>query len=568
MKTQEISKDFIKTAFQSQHFKMLFSGEKTHKPALEFTKEIIPFTTDKGLIMELIKAGLPEIYRGDTLKETSAMVEWCLENGFDSMSGDDGGETSPPLILLNLVERSGSILFHDKYKNARIEICHEGRKSVHALSSTTVKRWLSMTYFKNIGKAISDQAFRQAFQLLEAKALYESEKIETYLRVAESEGEVVIAMCDEDRHVAVIDNEGYRITRDSPVKFMASPFTSPIAFPDKGNGEILSDLQKLLGLESGNFYRVLSFMIGTFNPKGPYFCLFVEGEQGSGKSFLCAALKTILDPSSVTKLRMPDSDQDLMIMAKENHLLVFDNMSGLGGEMSDALCRLATGGGLVKRKLYTDDESQIFNESRPFICNGITGIASRQDLLERSIPLNLPSIAEGQRKTEEEMLQELERIRPFITDFLFKAVSSALKNFPTTKTPTQFRMADAAKWLQAAEPATGLPKGTLLKALEEGQNEVVMETISSNTLAQALYQIAERGPYEGHVGELLVRMKEGLDIVRLDRKFPSNPAHLSHTLKRYSAGLKRAGINVEFGPKQRNGRLIKVWLSDRHIFDA
>jgi hypothetical protein len=59
-----------------------------------------------------------------------------------------------------------------------------------------------------------------------------------------------------------------------------------------------------------------------------------------------------------------------MIQAKEYHLLVYDNASGMKGDISDALCTLATGGGLATRKLYSDDELQVFTASRPFIING------------------------------------------------------------------------------------------------------------------------------------------------------------------------------------------------------
>lgn len=563
-----ISTNFIRSAFQSPNFKLLFNGEKTHTPALSFTKEIVPYTTDKGFIIELIKSGLPEIYQGDTIKEISSMVDWCLDNGFDSAEKANSVEKSPPLILLALVEQSGATLFYDKYSNARIEINENGKKSVYALSSTKVKRWLSRLYYTHMGKAISDQAFRQAYQLLEAKALFDSPQIDVHLRFASSDGNIIVALCDDNRNVAVVGPDGYEVGTDSSVKFMDSSYTAPLPLPLKGSNNVLGELQDLLGMENSNFHRLLAFLLCAFKPGGPYFCLFVEGEQGSGKSFLCLVVKTLIDPSVVPKLRMPDKEQDLMILAKDNHLLLFDNMSGLNPAMSDALCRLATGGGFATRKLYTDEDSQIFYECRPFVCNGITGIATRPDLLERAIPLNIPSIALGGRKTEGEMLESFEKIQPKVLDFLLNATAVALKNFDHTATPTQFRMADAAKWIQAAEPATGLPKGTLLKALEDGQNEVVLEAISANTVAQALYKIAEAKPYEGTIGNLLVLMKEGLDIVRYDRKFPSNPAHLSHTLKRYGPGLKKAGINVEFGPKTRQGKIIKVWLSDDHVFDA
>ncbi len=90
----------------------------------------------------------------------------------------------------------------------------------------------------------------------------------------------------------------------------------------------------------------------------------MEGEQGSGKSLLCTIIKKIIDPSSVEKMRLPDSEQNLMIQAKDYYLLVFDNASGMKADISDALCTLSTGGGMAVRKLYTDAERQVFNQIR------------------------------------------------------------------------------------------------------------------------------------------------------------------------------------------------------------
>jgi hypothetical protein len=53
------------------------------------------------------------------------------------------------------------------------------------------------------------------------------------------------------------------------------------------------------------------------------------------------------------------------------YLLAFDNLSGLPPWLSDALCRLATGGSFAVRQLYTDDEEVLFEASRPILLNGI-----------------------------------------------------------------------------------------------------------------------------------------------------------------------------------------------------
>ena len=49
-----------------------------------------------------------------------------------------------------------------------------------------------------------------------------------------------------------------------------------------------------------------------------------------------------------------------MIAANNSRLLAFDNLSGIPAWLSDALCRVATGGSLAVRQLYTDDEEVLF----------------------------------------------------------------------------------------------------------------------------------------------------------------------------------------------------------------
>jgi hypothetical protein len=61
-------------------------------------------------------------------------------------------------------------------------------------------------------------------------------------------------------------------------------------------------------------------------------------------------------------------------------LLAFDNVSGLPIWLSDALCRLASGGSFAVRRLYTDDEEVLlvlFEAARPILLNGIDEVISR-----------------------------------------------------------------------------------------------------------------------------------------------------------------------------------------------
>ena len=89
-----------------------------------------------------------------------------------------------------------------------------------------------------------------------------------------------------------------------------------------------------------------------------------------------------------------------MIAANNGYLLAFDNLSGLPVWLSDALCRLASGGSFAVRQLFSDDEEVLFEAARPILLNGIEEVISRPDLGDRAIFLTLAPIVDALRRPE------------------------------------------------------------------------------------------------------------------------------------------------------------------------
>ena len=133
---------------------------------------------------------------------------------------------------------------------------------------------------------------------------------------------------------------------------------------------------------------------------GPYPLLAISGEQGSAKTVLSKLLKALIDPNAAPVRALSREERELMIAANNGYLLAFDNLSGLPNWLSDALCRLATGGSFAVRQLYTDDEEMLFEAARPILLNGIEEVVSRPDLGDRAIFLTLAPIGRGERRPE------------------------------------------------------------------------------------------------------------------------------------------------------------------------
>src|SRR5215208_8066384 len=131
----------------------------------------------------------------------------------------------------------------------------------------------------------------------------------------------------------------------------------------------------------------------------------------AAKSTTVRVLRALVDPAVEPLRALPKNERDLAIAAGNAWVLAFDNLSGIRDQLSDALCRLATGGGFATRILYTDDEEIIFSAKRPIILNGIDDIATRGDLQERSLLVSLPSIPE-ERRVEEAAFWAARRLSP------------------------------------------------------------------------------------------------------------------------------------------------------------
>src|SRR5262245_9767645 len=123
---------------------------------------------------------------------------------------------------------------------------------------------------------------------------------------------------------------------------------------------------------------------------GAYPVLVLNGEQGSGKSTTHKMLCSLIDPRKEWGKGQPRNEHELGISAYNSWITTHDNLSWIPDWMSDVLCRVATGGAIAVRQLWTDSEEVILDFKRPALLNGIPDLATRADLLSRAIVLGLP----------------------------------------------------------------------------------------------------------------------------------------------------------------------------------
>src|SRR6516165_10596883 len=287
-------------------------------------------------------------------------------------------------------------LFHTASGVAYADFITDSHRETWPIRSKRFRTWLRRCYYQATGAAARTGVIGSALDLLEARAQFDAPERAVSIRVAEHAGRFYLDLADEHWRAVEIGPDGWRVVERPPVRFRRSPGMLPLPVPERGGS--IEALRSFLNLSNQNeFVLVVAWLLAALRPRGPYPLLAISGEQGSAKTVLSKLLRALVDPNMAAVRALPREERELMIAANNGHVLAFDNLSGLSPWLSDALCRLASGGSFAVRQLYTDDEEVLFKAARPIALNGIEDVIGRADLADRAIFLMLAPIGEARR---------------------------------------------------------------------------------------------------------------------------------------------------------------------------
>ena len=447
---------------------------------------------------------------------------------------------------------SQSELFHGQDGTSYATVGIDGHRETHPLQSRGFHRWLKHQFYVAERNAPNQNAFTAAIGCLDAQAQFDGPEIPVFVRVASWDECIFLDLGDPSWGAVEVSTRGWKLVDRPAVKFRRPPGLAPLPVPIAG-GDI-RELRSLINLESERDWRLLvAWMLAALNPNIPCPILIVQGEQGSAKSTLCRIVRGLIDPSVAGLRTTSRHERDLMIAATNSWVLMFDNLSGMRPWFSDALSRLATGGGFSVRELYTNADEVLFDARRPIVINGIEDLARRDDLRDRSVVLELPPIPHSSRRTEAEVLQKLDTIQPRALGALLDAIHVALVNAPDVSLPSLPRMADSVCWATGAEAALSWPEGTVLRDHLENKKDATMAGVELDLVQKAIRDLVDRRiRWEGTWTELQDRLDEQVpETQQRSKEWPKTPNWLSRRVRRAAGSLRDVGIDISFG--QRTG---------------
>ena len=442
-------------------------------------------------------------------------------------------------------------LFHDQLGRTFIEMRVNGHTENWLIDDPRTIESVSYEYYSIYRSTPSAGALKDAITTLKGRARFEGEFRETWLRTAHLDGKYYLDLCDVDWVVVEISPTDWTLLPTSPTAFYRSAHSSALERPRR-KGD-LQALWSLINVPEQYRILVLTFLLDCLRPNTNYPILVFEGEQGSAKSTTQQYLKMLIDPSSILLRVPPKKVHDVFIGTANDHLLSFNNLSKLSNELQDALCCFSTGGTHAERALYTNNQESVINVLCPIMLNGIDGLITRQDLLERSIYLQLPRIGEGARKTDTMLNEQFEAQQGQILGALLDLMVAALRALPDISMDGLPRMADFCRLGRAVAVAMGHEQGYFDEAYEQNQRAGLERGLEFCPIYPALLGLLERQQlgFSGNFQELLSRLSGYRDLDT--NGWPQSPKALSTMLKRQAPALRKVGIDIYFDDRRRSG---------------
>jgi hypothetical protein len=437
---------------------------------------------------------------------------------------------------------------HDADNTAYATWLHEGARQTWRVRTTSFKTWLAWKAYSELELVPSNNAMQEALTTLEGLAIHRGNLIAVHRRVAELDDKLYLDLCNAKWQAVEIRADGWRVVSDPPVRFTRG--TGMLPLPEPVTSGALGMLRRYLNCaDASDFDVCVAWLIGAYQPKGPYPILALSGRQGSAKSTAARLLIALVDPNKAPLRSKPKSEDDMMVAAQHSRAICFDNVSGLSADLSDALCRIATGGGAAKRKLYTDDEAVILDVCAPLILTGIGNYINRGDLADRALPVGLKPLRDEDYITERELWDAFNADRAGILGGIMDALVCSLKN--RDKVRGSSRMADFERVVEAAGPALCWQAGYFNRLLARVRDKNRRDSLNDDELAQAIVALA--GNPEGWEGTMQ-QLRELLAKDADNRLWlPKTARGLASAVKRLEPLLESVSVAIT-NPAKRTTR--------------
>ncbi|MCK5943351.1 MAG: hypothetical protein KAI24_15325, partial [Planctomycetes bacterium] len=521
----------------------------------------LPNLPEKGDIVDYHRAreqaGLDD---GAITEELRAALKAASEANIDPTDSDDaldGGSDDCSIADRIVALASVATFFHDESGEPFATIEVDGHCETWHVASERFARWLASIYYRSHAKAVPPASMTTAIGQLKAIAQFDGEQRPVYKRVAQVEGDIWVDLCDDEWRAVKVTRSGWSVVDAPPVCFVRKSGMKSLPAPKHGLGNF-DRLFDLLHFHDADLrLLVTAWIVNTLVPSSSYPILAVTGEQGSGKTTFSRALQRLVDPHEMEGRSPPRSEEDIAVAAQHAHVLTYENLSGVSANLSDSLCRVATGAAFAARKLYPDCDERQLRFCQPIIVNGIDDLATRSDLADRMICVQLAQIQKGQRQTESDLWTAFEAIAHELLGAALDLVSGVLAA-DDVNVPLE-RMADYSTIGAKVAKTLGLEAPAFSDAYRANRDLASQAALETSAIGPVILRLVRTTTFNGLMGGLLRQLQSIADQhEQRHPEWPNTPRKLGNELRRLSPNFTRVGVQVEFLGHRRDGHWVRI----------
>jgi len=510
---------------------------------------------------DYISKMLEKIHSEDTGEKTSEKAAKKIEPS-----------RSERIVQMVRDERRHVLLFASPPTETYAQIPRGDHTEILRIHGRAFKEYLTYQYHMMTKKVPNSSALRDAINTLSSLATHAGIRYTLHNRVAWHDNAIWYDLTNEKWQVVRIDENGWDILPGTPIPlFRRFDHQRPQVLPIRDNRRIRTRLWPLMKFHNHANVRnrILDQVSQVFNlvPGVPHPPSIVSGPAGCGKTLgFHRTIKLLIDPSSVDQgLSLPRKSGDFPIQLERHYYLIYSNLSKLEPWQSDVFCRAIDGAADETRKLYTDAEVQAFQYLRCIGINAIPVVATRADLLDRSLLFPLASIPREKRLDEEELFASFEQLRPIMLGALFDALSAAMKIRPTVQLGYIERMGAFTKWGYAIAQALDYNPERFLRNYASNRQTANEEIVNSHILSNVVMEfMRDRSEWMGAPRTLLTDLTEFEFGNKTPHKdWPKDATRMSKEFERLAQPLDRSGLKYTRG-RLHDGRWISLAWHERY----
>lgn len=166
------------------------------------------------------------------LKKAGCRVT-ALDGAIAEENGDSGRRRpSQADILIGLAADAG--LFHAADGTGYVDLEINGHRETWPIRSKGFKRWLARQFYEATDGAPSSEALQSALNVIEARAHFDARQMDVHIRVAGHDGTLYLDLADDAWRAVEIDEAGWRVVEEPPVRFRRAAGMQPLPVPVAG----------------------------------------------------------------------------------------------------------------------------------------------------------------------------------------------------------------------------------------------------------------------------------------------------------------------------------------------